>query len=138
MVKKEKISSFLMEKRITPMQFIIFVIGLMYYIYQETEIFNEMNTIIKISVYITLYAGAMLFGMSFLKVKEIASKLKEIGLDPKLTDGQKINAYLNLTSGILGAMNQIFDMWGGIIPLTEKAEKQLIPKEVPEPEAPIE
>ena len=108
----------------------------MYYIYQETEILAEMNTIIKITVSVVLYAGAMLFGMSFLKVKEIASKLKEIGLDPKLSDGEKINAYLNLTSGILGAMNEIFDMWGGVIPLTELAKKQLVNK--PKEETKIE
>ncbi len=96
------------EKRITPLQLIIVVCGIFYFINYETKIFKGLPDMIKVGIYAGILVMSVSAGISLLNVKELGVRLKGIILDRNKSAEQKIN---EIMTAIIPILSEVGDLW---------------------------
>ena len=117
MVKKETIiekagnaKKYLGTPKLTPFQMIWVVIGIFFFIFMDTDIFNSFSDMTKIVLYASFMVICLLVGVSIFNIKKIAADMKAIYEDKNMTALQKVNAYGNLALSILSRLGQAFEL----------------------------
>ena len=79
----ENLKSILTKKQITIGQLLTFLIGLALFIFMETGLFQDLNDIIKICIYIAIYGAFLIFGVELFATKKLALGIRNIIADKK-------------------------------------------------------
>ena len=98
------------EKRITPLQLFIVVIGIFYFLYNDTEIIQSLPDIVKVGIYAGILVITAAAGISLVNVKEIATKIKDIMQDRKMTPHEKLNAMMGVALPLLSDIGDLWDV----------------------------
>jgi len=96
------------EKRITPLQLMIVICGIFYFINNNTEIFKSLPDMIQVSIYAGILVASVSAGISLINIKEIGLRLKGIILDRNKTAEQKIN---EIMTAIIPILSEVGDLW---------------------------
>ena len=108
----ENIKSLLTKKQITIGQIVTFFIGLALFIFMETQLFRDLNDIIKIIIYIGIYGTFLIFGVELFATKKLALDIRNIIADKKLSAEQMVMQLTQLASETLvrlGLAWEVFD-----------------------------
>lgn len=134
MVTKKKINIWLNDKKISRSAFIVYNIGLFYFIFIQTSIFGDLNDLVKVGIYMMIATAMILTGMSFISVKKLAEKIEGIYNNPTMKKSQKLNTLMGIALNVLGTISEIYDDDNGIIPLEKEIpELPKIVEPTPEP-----
>jgi len=101
---------YLGQQRLTPLQLLWTVIGIFFFIFMDTDIFQNFSSITKIIIYAAFMVVCILLGVSVLNVKKIANDLKAIYIDKNMTAEQKVNAYGNLALTVLSQLGEAWEL----------------------------
>ena len=112
---QNKASKFLKEKRITPLQLIFIVGGLLYFVFQETSIFGSIDAFYKVIAYASIMTITAILGVSFINMAKMAEKISDIYNNPNLTAAQKEKEYMKIALVILDKIGEIFEESNGVI-----------------------
>ena len=110
MITIEGTKKYLGTQKLTPLQLIWTVIGIFFFIFIDTDVFQDFSSITKIIVYAGFMVGCILIGISVINVKKIAGDLKAIYLNKSMTAEQKVNAYGNLALTILSQLGEAWEL----------------------------
>ena len=106
------IKNLLTKKQISIAQILTFLIGLALFIFMETSLFQALNDIIKVIIYIAIYGLFLVFGVELFATKKLALGVRNIISDKKLPLEEKIMAITQVVSEALirlGEAWEIFD-----------------------------
>ena len=101
---------YLGTQKLTPFQLIWVVIGIFFFIFIDTDVFQDLPSITKIIIYSGFMVGCVLLGVSLINVKKIAADLKAIYLNKNMTAEQKVNAYGNLALTVLSQLGEAWEL----------------------------
>ena len=102
---------YLGTQKLTPFQLIWFVVGIFFFIFIETDVFNSLADIVKILIYAGFMVICILLGVSVVNVKKIAGDLKEIYINKNLTAEEKVNAYGNIALTVLSKLGEAWELF---------------------------
>ena len=97
-------------QKLTPLQLIWVIIGIFFFIFIDTDIFQYWPDIIKIIIYSCFMVGTLLLGVSLINVKKIAADLKSIYMNKNMTAEEKVNAYGNLALTVLSKLGEAWEL----------------------------
>ena len=120
--KAANAKTYLGTQKLTPFQMIWVVIGIFFFIFMDTDIFNEFPDMLKIVLYASFMLICILLGVSIFNMKKIAADMKAIYEDTNMTPLQKVNAYGNLALNILSRLGEAFEL------LNNEQFKQPVPE----------
>lgn len=92
-----KVFDWLNTPKIKPSTFIFTVVGIIYYIFMETTLFQGLSENWRSLIFIGITVVAALLGISIGSLKEFSSELTNIIKDTKLSKEEKINELTNLS-----------------------------------------
>ena len=99
------------KKEFTLAQLIVFTIGIIIFVFWETSLFKSLPDIAKIILYVALLILSMVFGISFVDMKSIGMKMKELLINEKgLSDDQLLREWGNLAVFVLTKLNEAWDL----------------------------
>ena len=101
---------YLGTQKLTPLQLIWVMFGIFFFIFIDTDVFQDLPSIAKIIIYSSFMVGCVLLGVSLINVKKIAADLKAIYIDKNMTPEQKVNAYGNLALTVLSQLGEAWDL----------------------------
>ena len=91
-----KIIDWLNTPKIKPSTFMFTIVGIIYYIFMETTLFQGLSENWRSLIFIGITVVAALLGISIGSLKEFSSELNNIIKDTKMTKEEKINELTNL------------------------------------------
>ena len=109
--KSTSAKKYLGTQKLTPFQLIWFVVGIFFFIFIETDVFNSLVDIVKILIYAGFMVICILLGVSVVNVKKIAGDLKEIYINKNLTAEEKVNAYGNIALTVLSKLGEAWELF---------------------------
>ena len=109
--KMQNTKTYLTTKKFTPMQIIVLVIAVLYAVFTETEFFNNLHWMWKLSIYIGLPVLALFLGVSLIDVKKVLNQMNLILSDKQMTTEEKVWAMLKLLSQIAFATGEMFEVF---------------------------
>lgn len=108
--KAQATKEFLTAKKVTPLGVITLLAGLFYFILMETEIFEDMPDLWKVSVYATILAFGIITGIKPIQFKKFARNVKEIVKDRTMPAEMKVQKLLNLALPILSELGEAHEL----------------------------
>lgn len=110
MITVEGTKKYLGTQKLTPLQLLWTVVGIFFFIFMDTDIFQDFSNITKIVIYAGFMVVCILLGVSVINVKKIAGDLKAIYLNKSMTAEQKVNAYGNLALTVLSQLGEAWEL----------------------------
>jgi hypothetical protein len=95
MIDKEKVRNFAQEPKITRLQFVFTIVGLLLFIFLGTSVFAGLSDGWKIVVYASFVMVALLANMSP-SFKQMVNDIKEIWTDSRLSAEEKVSKIGNI------------------------------------------
>ena len=119
----DSVKEILGKKKFSIGQILTFLIGLGVFIFMETDLFKELNDIIKVIIYIALFGSFLVFGVDIFLTKKLALSLRDIIIDNKLTLEEKI---MQITDNVCNALVKLGEAWE-VFDKTQFEEKPIYP-----------
>jgi hypothetical protein len=105
-----KTKTWLVTPKIKPFQFFVAIGAILLFVFMETEIFETLGDMTKVSIYVFLIVLSVLSGISLVDLKEIGAKFKAIIKDKKMSAWDKVRAFMNLGVEILTKAGEAWDL----------------------------
>lgn len=101
----------LSKEKLTIGQIIIIAVGIIVFSTLETNLFRDLSDIVKIIIYISLMIITASLGISFIDLKELGSKFKEIILNSELDAEGKVREFTNLAIMVLSRLGDAWELF---------------------------
>ena len=138
--KLQNSKEWLSTTKLTPMQLIYIIVAAFYFIFTQTNLYDQIPDFIQTVVFVGIIVTGVLLGVSILNTKKLALEMKAIYENGNMTTEEKINAYGNLALIVLTKLGQAFDVLNKEqgINTYKKPEPDIVPEPLIAPEEPIE
>ena len=103
-----KTKKYLGTQKLTPLQLLWVVVGIFFFIFIDTDVFQSFGDALKILIYASFMVICVLLGVSFVNVKKIAMDLKAIYENKNMTPLEKVNAFGNVAVSVLSKLGEAF------------------------------
>ena len=110
MITIDGTKKYLGTTKLTPLQLIWVVVGIFFFIFIDTDIFQDFSSITKIIIYASFMVVCILLGVSVVNVKKIAGDLKAIYVNKSMTAEEKVNAYGNIALTVLSQLGEAWEL----------------------------
>lgn len=124
----ESTKRYLGTTKLTPLQLIWVVVGIFFFIFIDTDIFQDYSSITKIIIYASFMVVCILLGVSVVNVKKIAGDLKAIYVNKNMTAEEKVNAYGNIALTVLSQLGEAWELLN--IEQFKEDEKEDVPEKI--------
>ena len=121
-----KTKKYLGTQKLTPLQLIWLIVGIFFFIFIDTDLFQNLGDVAKVLLYASFMLSCVLLGVSVINVKKIATDLKAIYVNKNMTPEEKVNAYGNLALTVLSQLGEAWDLLN-IEQFGEKPKDEIAP-----------
>lgn len=103
--------TWLTSKKFTPIQIVVLIVAMIYAVFTETDIFENLQWYWKLVIYIALPVIALFMGVSLVDVKKIISEMRLIWSDKSKTTEEKVYAMLRLLGQVALLTGELFEVY---------------------------
>lgn len=101
------------QPMLTPIHVFIIVVSIAFYVYMETDIFDDVGDTVKIAIYIVFQLLGIFAGLKWGTFTEFVRKGVEILKDEKLTPWEKILKFTQLIAGLAMQAGEAWELLMG-------------------------
>ena len=122
-----QIKKFLTDKKVTPLQLILFVGMLMLFLFMSTNLFNNMPDLLKVLIYASGWMLSLFLGITGIgKILKVFDELRNIVFRRDITNDSKLNKLTSIiqqSCWMLGIVFEDINIEQGTDPRSEEQKK---------------